>query len=101
LKLLNVLVTLRAGVEAESSRSELEAALGKTGTIAGVARAITSVEVSEEGAAATLTRLSKVARGTGSPLLAASVPGRRPTSHHGDRNTANGGALPFPLPMKP
>jgi hypothetical protein len=99
--MLNVLVTLRAGVEAESSRSELEAALGKTGTIAGVARAITSVEVSEESVAATLTLLSKGARGTGSLLLATSVPGRRPSSHHGDRNTAHRGALSFPLPMKP
>jgi hypothetical protein len=73
--MLNVLVTLRAGVETESSRSELEAALGKTGTIAGAARAITSVEVSEESAAASLTLLSKGARGTGSPVLATSVPG--------------------------
>jgi hypothetical protein len=99
--MLNVLVTLRTGVETESSQSELEAALGKTDTIVGAARAITSVEVSEECAAATLTLQSKWARGTGSPILATSIPGRRPSSHHGDRNTANGGALSFALPMKP
>jgi hypothetical protein len=99
--MLNVLVTLRTGVETESSRSELEAALGKTDTIAGATRAITSVEVSEECAAATLTLLSKWARGTGSPVLATNVLGRRPSSHHGDWNTANGGALSFASPMKP
>jgi hypothetical protein len=48
-----------------------------------------------------LTLLSKGARGTGSPLLSTSVPGWRPSSHQGDQNTANGGALSFPLPMKP
>jgi hypothetical protein len=95
------LVTLRAGVEAKTSRSELEAALARAGTIADAARATTSVEVSEEGTAATLTLLSRGARGTGSPLLVASVPGRRPSSHYGDGDNANGGALSFPLPMKP
>jgi hypothetical protein len=34
---LKVLVTLGAGIEAESGRSELKPTLGKTGTIAGAA----------------------------------------------------------------
>jgi hypothetical protein len=101
LEKLKVLVTLRTGIETESSRSELETALGKTGTIAGAARAIFGVEVSEDIAAATLTLLSKGARGTGSPIFASSVSGRRPSSHRGDRNTANGGAVSLTSPVKP
>jgi hypothetical protein len=98
---LEVLVTLRAGIEAESGRSKLKPALGKTGTIAGTARAISSVEVSKEIAAAALTLLPKGASGTASHVFVFGVPGRRPSSHRGDWNTVNGGALQLTSPVKP
>jgi hypothetical protein len=101
MSLLSILVTLRAGVETEASRTELEVTLGRAGTIAGACSVDSGAEGSEEGVAASLTRLTKGTRRAGSPLLATGACRRRPSSHHGDRSAANGGALTFPLPMKP